>query len=43
MRSYFDDQLSRLNSELLMMGALCEDAISCAVKCLIESNPKMKE
>ncbi len=43
MRSYFDDQLSRLNSELLMMGALCEDAISCAVKCLTESDPKMKE
>lgn len=43
MRSYFDDQLSRLNSELLMMGALCEDAISCAVKCLTESDPKMKK
>ena len=43
MRSYFDDQLSRLNSELLLMGALCEDAISCAVKCLTESDPKMKE
>ncbi len=25
------------------MGALCEDAISCAVKCLTESDPKMKE
>ena len=36
MRSYFDDQLSRLNSELLLMGALCEDAISCAVKCLTD-------
>lgn len=41
MRSYFDDQLSRLNSELLMMGALCEDAISCAVKCLTESDPTL--
>lgn len=43
MRSYFDNQLSRLNSELLLMGALCEDAISCAAKCLTESDPKMKE
>ena len=25
------------------MGALCEDAISCAVKCLTESDPKMKK
>ena len=43
MRSYFDDQLSRLNSELLLMGALCEDAISCAARCLTESNLKMKD
>lgn len=43
MRNRFDNQLSLLNSELLLMGAMCEDAISCAVKCLTENNEKMKE
>lgn len=43
MRNRFDNQLSLLNSELLLMGAMCEDAISCAVKCLTESDEKMKE
>ncbi len=43
MRNYFEEQLSKLNSELLLMGALCEDAISCAVKCLTESESKCKE
>lgn len=31
MRNRFDEQLSRLNSELIAMGALCEDAISVGV------------
>lgn len=34
MRSYFDKQLSTLNLELVKMGALCEEAISAAAKCL---------
>lgn len=43
MRSYFDGELTRLNSEMLLMGALCEDAISCAVKCLTDGDTKTKE
>ncbi|MGN0843945.1 MAG: phosphate signaling complex protein PhoU [Kiritimatiellia bacterium] len=34
MRSKFDEQLTRLNTELIQMGALCEEAISRAVKAL---------
>lgn len=34
MRSKFDEQLARLNTELIQMGALCEEAISRAVKAL---------
>ena len=43
MRTRFEFQLNQLNSELILMGALCEDAISCAVKYLIENDHKMKE
>ena len=32
MRSRFDEQLSELNTELIRMGALCEEAISLAAK-----------
>ena len=34
MRSRFDEQLALLNSELIRMGALCEEAISLAAKAL---------
>ena len=34
MRSRFDEQLARLNTELIRMGALCEEAISKAAKAL---------
>lgn len=34
MRNRFDEQLERLNVELIRMGALCEDAISQAAKTL---------
>lgn len=34
MRNRFDEQLERLNAELIRMGALCEDAISQAAKTL---------
>ncbi len=43
MRNRFDEQLNTLNNELITMGALCEDAISCAVKLLIDNDVKMKE
>ncbi len=42
MRSYFDEQLNLLNTELITMGALCEDAISMAVKYLTEDNEPLK-
>lgn len=35
MRSRFDEQLEQLNVELIRMGALCEDAISYAVRVLM--------
>ena len=35
MRNRFDEQLNNLNNELITMGALCEEAISAAVKLLI--------
>lgn len=43
MRERFERQLMQLNTELISMGALCEDAIDCAVKYLLENNGKMKE
>ncbi len=33
----------QLNTELIAMGALCEEAIDCAVKYLLENDKKMKE
>ena len=35
MRSRFDEQLTRLNRELIEMGALCEEAISLASRALL--------
>ena len=43
MRNSFDEQLNNLNNELITMGALCEEAISSAVKLLIDNDVKMKE
>ena len=43
MRNRFDEQLELLNLELIKMGALCEDAISCAVKALLEDNRSLIE
>lgn len=43
MRNRFDEQLMLLNSELIKMGALCEEGISYAVKCLTEQSSEMKE
>ena len=43
MRNRFDEQLNNLNNELVTMGALCEDAISAAVKLLVDNDVKMKE
>lgn len=43
MRNRFDEQLGLLNTELITMGALCEDAISMAVKYLEEDEAPLKE
>ncbi|HOU09820.1 MAG TPA: phosphate signaling complex protein PhoU [Clostridiales bacterium] len=38
MRNKFDEQLEVLNNDLISMGALCEDAIACAVKALLNND-----
>lgn len=43
MRNRFDEQVSQLNTELITMGALCEEAISGAAKYLIDNNSALKE
>ncbi|MDY5229618.1 MAG: phosphate signaling complex protein PhoU [Eubacteriales bacterium] len=43
MRNRFDEQLSQLNTELITMGALCEEAISGAAKYLIDNYSVLKE
>lgn len=43
MRNKFDEQLRLLNTELITMGALCEEAISRSVKYLTENDKAMKE
>lgn len=43
MRSKFDEQLKALNNDLIIMGALCEDAIACSVKALLESDHSLAE
>ena len=41
MRQKFDEQLERLNKEMIQMGALCESAIAMAAKALEEGNVKL--
>ena len=36
MRTHFEEQLERLNKELVEMGALCEEGISACTKSLLE-------
>ncbi len=43
MRTKFDEQLEKLHIEMIRMGALCEDAISAAVKSLLEQDADMAE
>ncbi len=42
MRNQFDRQLSQLNTELVSMGALCEEAITYAVNYLTDSDENAK-
>lgn len=41
MRARFDEQLTLLNSELIAMGALCEEAIALAAKALMTGDAAM--
>lgn len=43
MRNKFDRQLSQLNTELITMGALCEEAITNAVKFLTDSDGESRD
>ena len=43
MRNKFDEMLDALNIELIKMGALCEEAITCAVKALLDKDNEMAE
>ena len=41
MRNAFNEQLEQLNVELIKMGALCEEAISAAIKALLEGDREL--
>lgn len=43
MRNRFDEQLIHLNNELIIMGTLCEEAISGCVKYLIDDDLAMRD
>ena len=38
MREYYTAQLETLNTNMIQMGALCEDAISAAIQSLLEDD-----
>ncbi|MFV0399419.1 MAG: phosphate signaling complex protein PhoU [Oscillospiraceae bacterium] len=43
MRHQFEQQLETLHNNLIYMGALCEDAIACATKALLDGNAELRE
>ena len=43
MRDSYKNQLDTLHTELIRMGALCEDAIACAVKGLIDEDESVRD
>ena len=43
MRTRFDQQLEKLNVELVTMGALCEDALTYAIRALFDRESDMAE
>ncbi|MDR1900003.1 MAG: phosphate signaling complex protein PhoU [Treponema sp.] len=43
MRESYHRQLENLHTELIRMGALCEDAIANAVKTLVDRDPGLRE
>jgi phosphate transport system protein len=43
MRKAYDNQLDILHERLIRMGALCEDAIACAAKALLDGDDGLSE
>lgn len=43
MRNKFDTQLDNLNNNLIIMGAMCENAIASAIKALMTNNQSLAE
>ncbi len=43
MRTYYEAQLATLNTNMIQMGALCEDAISAAIHALLEDDMQLAE
>ena len=43
MREHYEAQLTTLNTEMIQMGALCEDAISGAIQALLEDDKHLAE
>ena len=43
MRNRFDRQLEKLNTELINMGALCDDAMTCAVHAIFDKDEALIE
>ena len=43
MRNRFEEQLEKLNNELITMGALCEDAISASIKALFSDDEDFRQ
>lgn len=43
MRNQFSEQLNTLNTELIRMGALCEEAIAAAAKALLDRDASLTE
>jgi len=43
MRKLYNKQLKELRQELVIMGAMCEEAINCAIQGLIENNDDLRK
>ncbi|MDR0377844.1 MAG: phosphate signaling complex protein PhoU [Spirochaetaceae bacterium] len=43
MRESYRKQLDTLHRELILLGALCEDAIACAVRGLLKDDPALRD
>ncbi len=43
MRKAYEQQLEQMHSDLIQMGALCEDAIACAAKALLDEDEALRE